>query len=77
MLVVLQLPEDESVWVVHTPEALIARECAYWSVLAGAPESQNSAGQTVYIPRGNVLSPQGLRSLAKRIACGEGFEYGE
>src|SRR3954452_9239289 len=50
-------PEE---WLHISEEALIARRCAYWVSLRGASASPNRESQTVYIPRPNLLSAQGL-----------------
>ena len=63
ILVVLFLPNDPTRWLAHSPEGLIARRCAYWVSLRGAPESGNSSSQTVYVPRANAFSVEGLRSV--------------
>lgn len=76
LLVVLFLPERPAEWLVHTEERLIAHRCAYWTSLRGAPPSENAVEQTVYIPKANCLSVEGLRALAERISQGEVLTYG-
>ena len=76
LLVVLFLPERPEEWLVHTEERLTAHRCAYWASLRGAPPSENSSEQTVYIPKANCLSVEGLRALAERISRGEVLTYG-
>jgi hypothetical protein len=71
LLVVLFLPADAEAWLVHSEDQLIAKRCAYWVSLRGAPSSTNIESQTVYIPKGNCLSAESLRSLAARISLGE------
>ena len=70
ILVVLFLPPDESRWLAHSDEGLIARRCAYWVSLRGAPPSENDTRQTVYIPRSNHFSVEGLRSVLAARSLG-------
>src|SRR5262249_16935713 len=61
ILVVLFLPEDQSLWLSHSADGLVTRRCAYWVSLWGAPASPNDTSQTVYIPRSNLFSVESLR----------------
>jgi hypothetical protein len=70
VLVVLFLPSDPALWLVHSADGLIARRCAYWVGLRGAPESPNRTSQTVYIPSENLFSIEGLRSVLTRASRG-------
>jgi hypothetical protein len=74
-LVVLLLPEDPTQWLSHDDDGMTSRKCAYWVSLRGALPSDNVTGQTVYIPRANRFSHDGLRALATRFACQEVFAY--
>lgn len=76
LLVVLFLPENAAEWLLHSEEALVARRCAYWVSLWDAPPCGNRTGQTVYLPCVNVLSVDGLRSVARRLAREEELVYG-
>ncbi|HSG39353.1 MAG TPA: DUF4365 domain-containing protein, partial [Thermoanaerobaculia bacterium] len=76
LLVVLFLPERPEEWLVHSEKRLIAHRCAYWTSLRGAPPTENAEKQTVYIPKENCLSVEGLRALAERISRGEVLTYG-
>ena len=71
ILVVLYLPADPSGWLVHSPEGMIARRCAFWVGLRGAPESLNQTSQTVYVPSGNLFSVEGLRTILTRASRGD------
>ena len=75
LLVVLFLPEDESEWLLHDETNLITKRCAYWVCLKGAAPSDNATGQTVYIPKANSFSHEGLRAIARRYACLEAITY--
>ena len=67
ILAVLLLPAEPDEWLVHSEQELILRRTVYWMSLQGAPPSPNSSGQTVYIPKAQVLDPPGLQALARRI----------
>jgi hypothetical protein len=76
LLVVLFLPADAVQWLEHSEDALISRRCAYWVSLWDAPRSNNKTGQTVYLPRSNCLSVEGLRQIARGLSREEEFTYG-
>jgi hypothetical protein len=76
LLVVLFLPPDAARWLEHSEEGLIARRCAYWVSLWDAPASANRTGQTVYLPRSNLLSVDGLRHIARGLSREEDLTYG-
>ncbi|HVX13597.1 MAG TPA: DUF4365 domain-containing protein [Pirellulales bacterium] len=70
ILVVMLVPEKVSDWLTHSETELAVRRCAYWVSLLGMPESQNRSSVTVAIPRGNLFSVDGLRSIMSRINDG-------
>jgi hypothetical protein len=74
LLVVLFLPKNSAEWLSCSEECLIARKCAYWLSMYDAPEGSPS-GQTVYIPRVNVLSVDGFRVLLAQFARRERLRY--
>ncbi|MYF36681.1 MAG: DUF4365 domain-containing protein [Synechococcus sp. SB0678_bin_12] len=75
LLVVLELPQDESRWMKVTPEELILRQRAYWLSLQGEEhrDVSNKATITVHIPVGNVLNVETLQTLMERSREGEVF----
>jgi len=75
VLVVLFLPSEPGEWLRQTEQQLALRRCAYWVSLRGAPETSNTGGQTIYLPRSQVLSPRGLLDLAGRMVRGEVPRY--
>jgi len=75
MLVVLYLPPNPAEWLQHSDEALIAKRCAYWVSLRGAPPSDNAGHQTVYIPRGQRLSVDALTEIMTRCSREEEISY--
>ena len=62
-LVVLFLPKEPEKWLSCGPDQLILMKSAYWVNLANAPESSNDSGQTVYLPKSNLLTPDALIQL--------------
>jgi hypothetical protein len=64
ILVVLFLPTDAKDWLTCSPKELIMKDAAYWACLYGAAASGNKSGETVYLSRTNLLTPQSLRDLA-------------
>ncbi len=75
LLVVLILPSDSTQWLTLDETSLIARRCAYWVSLKGAPSSDNGTGQTITIPRNQVLSVDGLRDVALKLSRQEDLTY--
>ncbi|MCY4459662.1 MAG: DUF4365 domain-containing protein [Albidovulum sp.] len=72
LLVVLELPNDESRWMTVTKEKLILRRRSYWLNLQR--DHEEIIGQksvTVYIPEQNVLSVETLRELMEQSRTGE------
>src|ERR1700693_3333458 len=56
ILVVLYLPKNAPQWLEQSEKSLVMRRCAYWVSLWDAPPCANRTGQTVYLPKANVLS---------------------
>jgi hypothetical protein len=75
LLVVLQLPADAEDWLRHSEDGLIARRCAYWVSLQGAPASDNTTSQTVRVPRKQLLSPAALLDIMTRLSRREVIRY--
>lgn len=68
ILAVLFLPEDPQHWLNCSINDLIIKNAAYWVCLYGAPDSTNKTGETIYIPKANLLTPASLIKLAKDAA---------
>jgi hypothetical protein len=64
-LVVLFLPDDASDWLKCSADELVLKRAAYWVNLYGAGPSDNDSGQTVYLPKANLLNPEALIQLAQ------------
>lgn len=75
IMVVLYLPLDPAEWLRHSEDALIAKRCAYWVSIRGAPESENAGHQTVYIPRAQTLSVASLAEIMARFSRDEEIDY--
>ena len=75
LLVVLILSSDPAQWLTLDENSLIARRCAYWVSLKGAPVSDNGTGQTIAVPRTQILSVEGLRNVALRLPQQEDLIY--
>ena len=72
LLVVLELPQDESRWMTVTTEELVLRRRAYWlSLQQGHEEVVGQQTATVRIPEGNVFDIEALRVLMERSRSGE------
>lgn len=75
ILVVLLLPQDPEQWLSLGEDALVSRRCAYWVSLCGAPDSDNSSGTTIAIPRSQVLTVEALRQLALQMSRQQELRY--
>ncbi len=70
LLVVLDLPRDETQWLTVTAESLILRRSAFWASLTGAPETDNEATVTVSIHSDHRLDTDSLRALMDQSRTG-------
>ena len=70
LLVVLELPRDESRWMTITADELVLRRRAYWLNLKGCEESDNQSSVTVSIPTENVFHVESLRALMEQSRRG-------
>ena len=73
LLVVLVLPEDESLWLSQSVEELIVRRCAFWYSLRGASPTTATSKVRIHIPLTQVFSVDALRSFVHRAVRGEVF----
>ena len=72
LLVVLELPIDESRWMTVTTEELVLRRRAYWlSLQQGHEEAVGQQTVTVHIREHNVFDVETLRTLMERSRNGE------
>ncbi len=63
ILVILDLPTDQTQWLNITPEELIIRRAAYWVSLAGQPDTANDHSVTISIPVSNIFDVKELKRL--------------
>lgn len=75
VLGVLYLPREAGKWLDVSPERLAMEKAAYWVSLAGAPPTTNRTSQRVFLPRDNLLTPEGMIDLFHRIAREETLTY--
>jgi len=68
--VLLCLPEDEVDWLSVTQEQLTLKKCCYWFKIDG-PNTENTSSKRIFIPKTNVLSPETVESLLKKVKQGE------
>jgi hypothetical protein len=68
ILMVLFLPEKHADWLSHSENELILKRCAFWMSLRNAPASDNRSGQTVKIPKDQILNSDNLKKLIERLA---------
>ena len=72
LLVVMELPKDETRWMSVTPERLVLRRRAYWlSLQRDHDEIADRETVTVRIPEQNVLSVETLQELMERSSAGD------
>ena len=72
LLVVLELPKDESRWMTVTTKELVLRRRAYWlSLQQGHAEIVGQQSVTVHIPEQNMFDVVTLRTLMERSRKGE------
>jgi hypothetical protein len=63
LLIILVLPQQQADWLIHHPDELILKKCAYYVNLKGLPASMNAGHETVYVPTANMLTPAALKDL--------------
>jgi hypothetical protein len=71
LIVLMTLPETNESWLNVSANELVARHCARWTCIYGAPDSPNATKVTVRFDVNRVLTPLALRDIARLIAIGE------
>lgn len=66
LLVVFDLPADESEWIDCTPERLIMRRCGWWLSLAGQ-NPMDAGSATVVLPPSQRIGTHGLGPLFAHV----------
>ncbi|WP_165361480.1 DUF4365 domain-containing protein [Lichenibacterium ramalinae] len=62
-LTLLCLPRDEAAWLDSAEEDTTLRHCCYWYDARKDQRTTNPTTQTIDIPRRNLLTPDGLKTL--------------
>ena len=70
LLVVLDLPRDQAMWLTITTGELVLRRRAYWLNLRGHDETDNESSITVHIPEQNLFNVDNLRMLMEQSRQG-------
>lgn len=71
LLVVLDLPGDESRWMTINGHELVLRRRAYWLNLRDMDETSNTTSVTIRIPEQNVFDPRSLQALMMQAREGK------
>ena len=67
ILIVVTVPDNIEEWITQSETELSMRRCGYWVSLCGEPETLNAATVTVRVPRNQMLTPQALQEMMRRI----------
>src|SRR5262249_14219828 len=67
ILIVLVMPEDETLWLSQSPQELTLRHCAWWLSLKVWPTTPNTTTIRVPVPLANVFSPVALQHIVQRL----------
>ena len=70
ILVVLDLPKEESRWVTISTEELVMKRCAYWANIKGFPETSNKETVTIPINKQNSFNSDSLKELMNKTRTG-------
>ena len=70
LLVVLDLPKDENLWMTVGEDELAIRYRAYWMNLRGYEKTENQTSVTVSIPEENLFNVESLRDLMAQSRSG-------
>ncbi|MBY0313219.1 MAG: DUF4365 domain-containing protein [Phycisphaerales bacterium] len=74
VLILFILPQVADEWVTLDEGSLVSRKCAYWVSLYGAgPVTADTP--TVYVPKANLVSIDGMRTLLGRFSRREEVRY--
>ena len=69
ILILMCLPADEQDWLLLSEQELLLRKCCYWHQLSGA-ETGNEKKKAIHIPRNQILDPEAIVALLKRVELG-------
>jgi hypothetical protein len=75
ILVLMFLPANAADWLTISPNELIMKKCAYWTSLRGAVASTNKTGETVYLPKAQILDTNNLTDIFTKLSRNEILTY--
>ncbi|MCX8481600.1 MAG: DUF4365 domain-containing protein [Sediminibacterium sp.] len=75
ILVVLFLPNNAEEWINITSEEFILKKCAYWVSLNGASASTNLTGETIYLPKTQIMNSENLTQIFAKLSRNEVLTY--
>lgn len=70
ILIVLNLPKDQTEWMALSEDQLILRRCCYWIWLDGEI-TPNISSTRISIPKTNLLTPETINDMLTKIENGE------
>jgi hypothetical protein len=71
ILIVVLVPREVTDWINISEEKIVMKKCGYWASLKGMPPTTNQETVTVELPRVNLLTPDNLTQIMKKIGKGE------
>lgn len=74
VLVLFMLPQNQEEWLTLDEASMISRKCAYWVSLYGAPRAEVDT-PTIYVPKANLVSIDGMRGLLCQLSKREEVRY--
>lgn len=75
IMVVLFLPNEAVDWLTISSEELTLKKCAYWVSLNGANASTNTTGETVYLPKAQIMNSDNLMQIFAKLSRKEILTY--
>lgn len=71
ILVLFVMPREEELWLKVEQAQLSIRHCAWWCSLVGLEPTENTESQRIRIPIHQVLNPDNLIGLMKKVKGGQ------
>jgi len=69
ILIVLSLPARAEEWLELSEEALVLKRCCYWVAISSLTPNVYSAN--IKIPRTQILTPEAIHNLLKKVSEGQ------
>lgn len=70
LLILIAIPASVSDWTSCSTNELALRHCSYWASLLDMEEVANETAVTIHVPRANVVTPDSLKGLMKKVNDG-------